>query len=330
MTAESYVYSTVPDHEIDHVAAQIRQEPGLLNEEKVIARYRATGLEVDPDPFSNTIVERLTQALAERRPYSLIRIGDGEIGALALGQEPETPTLDRFALERTVMDCPDRFRVNETGLRQVQSDMAAAVAAADAVGVVGMWRAQPVAEDVFAEDLATQVYKDIRGRSGHWRSIRRMLAMAEGGELGGKFICSAHNYLHLVGKVSSLVNAAEGTLCLTNRPGAVAKLQARFPACRIDRIELNAEKRPVTDLPDAPAFLQEVEARLPADLSGKLVLIGAGIWAETYCSWAKARGAVAVDLGSGFDLLDGRASRKMHRRFLETRGLTIEDILTDS
>uniref|UniRef100_UPI003B51C8F7 GT-D fold domain-containing protein n=1 Tax=Roseovarius indicus TaxID=540747 RepID=UPI003B51C8F7 len=325
---ETYVFETVPEHEIDHVAAQIRQEPHLLNEEKVIARYRAAGLDTDPDPFSDSIVDRLLQALSGRRPYSVIRIGDGEVGLLALGQEPETPTLDRFAAERTIMNCPDRFRVNEPGFQRLKADMAAAVDAADAVGVVGMWRAAPMAEAPFAESLATDVYTDIRGRAGHWRSVRLLLAMAEAGRLEGKFICSAHNYLHLVRKVGALVSAASGTICITNQPAAVASLRERFPKQRIDLMELNRTRQPAGALPDEPGFLHELEARLPDDLSGRLVLIGAGIWAETYCTWAKQRGAVAVDLGSGFDLLGGRLTRKMHRKFLETRGLTLEDILT--
>jgi hypothetical protein len=65
-------------------------------------------------------------------------------------------------------------------------------------------------------------------------------------------------------------------------------------------------------LPPSPDFLAEVASQLPQDLRGWCCLIGAGPWAEIYCSWAKQRGGVAVDIGSGFDLLAGTPSRPAH------------------
>ena len=57
---------------------------------------------------------------------------------------------------------------------------------------------------------------------------------------------------------------------------------------------------------------------MPNDLRGCLCLIGAGPWAEIYCTWVKQRGGVAIDLGSGFDLLEGKVTRVMHKEILET------------
>jgi hypothetical protein len=41
--------------------------------------------------------------------------------------------------------------------------------------------------------------------------------------------------------------------------------------------------------------------------------VGAGPWAKIYCGWIKRRGGVAVDLGSGFDLLEGKLTRSIHK-----------------
>jgi hypothetical protein len=64
---------------------------------------------------------------------------------------------------------------------------------------------------------------------------------------------------------------------------------------------------------DNPHFLSDVASALPHDLHGCLCLVGAGPWAEIYCAWIKQRGGVAVDIGSGFDLLDGTITRPIHR-----------------
>ena len=47
-------------------------------------------------------------------------------------------------------------------------------------------------------------------------------------------------------------------------------------------------------------------------LGGTLTLIGAGPWAEIYCDEVKKRGGVAIDIGSGFDILSGHFSRPVH------------------
>ena len=80
-------------------------------------------------------------------------------------------------------------------------------------------------------------------------------------------------------------------------------------------------------LPRMPNFLASFEKMLRHDLAGSLVLVGAGPWAEFYCTVAKQRGAVAVDIGSGFDLLSGRNTRPFHRLL---RGTSETGFLFDS
>jgi hypothetical protein len=42
------------------------------------------------------------------------------------------------------------------------------------------------------------------------------------------------------------------------------------------------------------------------------VLVGAGIFGKKYCAVAKQHGAVALDLGSAFDILAGKRTRPVH------------------
>ena len=61
-------------------------------------------------------------------------------------------------------------------------------------------------------------------------------------------------------------------------------------------------------------MLGDVGASLDRSLAGTLVLVGAGPWSEFHCTWVKERGGVAVDFGSGFDLLAGAATRPIHHK----------------
>jgi hypothetical protein len=58
-----------------------------------------------------------------------------------------------------------------------------------------------------------------------------------------------------------------------------------------------------------PEVLDDTIARLPSDLSGRLVIVGAGYAGKVIVAEAKARGAVALDLGSILDYWVGAATR---------------------
>lgn len=61
-----------------------------------------------------------------------------------------------------------------------------------------------------------------------------------------------------------------------------------------------------------PIVCQELHQR---DLGGKLVLVGAGLFGKVYCHIAKQNGAVAIDLGSSFDVLAGLETRPVHKEY---------------
>ena len=62
-----------------------------------------------------------------------------------------------------------------------------------------------------------------------------------------------------------------------------------------------------------PTFLANIDAAIPAEAPGCLYLVGAGPWAELYCSWIRQRGGIGIDVGSGLDLLAGARTRPVHR-----------------
>ena len=79
--------SQIPQSEIDSVIRAIRSNPQYLDPDYVIGAYRACGLDVIPDPFPHDVLAPVRRALTERRPLSVIRIGDGEANLMTTGSD---------------------------------------------------------------------------------------------------------------------------------------------------------------------------------------------------------------------------------------------------
>jgi len=303
--------SGVPAAELDALARQIRAHPQLLSTEHVAAEYRSLGLAVFPDAFSRETGERAKGCLASRRPFSAIRIGDGEASLLAAGVYPDTPALDRHAVRETLALQEDRFEADELWTGRLRELMLAAVAQADVVGVLGLWRAAQKDAALRVEALASKLPADPRGVSGHWRGIDVMLRLARDGALNGKTVASAHLYFGILEDLPAIIAQAERTILVSRSAEVHRALQRRHPGMRIEHVPVGVRgiEGPVRARPD---FLLDTLLALPKDLRGCLCLVGAGIWAEPYCAWIRQRGGVAIDLGSGFDLMEGRVTRTIH------------------
>ncbi len=271
--------------EIDRMVEQIRAHPDYWVPSKVTEMYRSLGLETLPDPFCEEVPDLIAKALREERPYSVIRLGDGEINLLSFGAY-DTPHLDRFCAAASIRKRADTFIPNELWLLALREMMMAAVAQADIVGVVGLWR--PVAK-LDAEAFVAQIGRKLRGYSGHWRGIDYMLRLAREGVLRDKVVASAHLYFGVLEHLDRIFAAAKSVLLVTSYTGASELLKSRFPGTAIDTMLISQPKDEQTPLADSPRFLQSVVAALPDDLSGCCCLVGAGIWAELYCTWIKQK-----------------------------------------
>ncbi len=140
-----------------------------------------------------------------------------------------------------------------------------------------------------------------------------MLQWARNGKLHGKVVASAHLYFGVLTYLDAIFVHAERIILITSHATVVEELRTKYPARRVDHIAVGRPKG-TDERPAAPQFLLATAEELPCDLRGCCCLVGAGPWAEFYCTWIKQRGGVAVDIGSGFDLLAGEISRPIHRK----------------
>lgn len=299
------------------LADELRSRTQVFDVAWLQSALRCNGQKIIADPAGNDIIGLIEVALTERLPYSVIRLGDGEANLITYGRaQSVTPDLDLEVALQIIRMQADRFVPSPDLLLTLRNSLNRSVLSADIVGVLGLWT--PVPQIV--EKILNRLPSDPRGISGQIRG--RYLALELINILPRSTVfASAHLYVAVLINLDRLLTAAERIVCITGRAAAVGKMRSRRPDVIIEHIAVGSE--PICDeiIPSTPAFLDKVRDVLPSNLEGVLYLVGAGPWAKIYCHWIKERGGVGVDIGSGFDLLEGISTRPIHRHFATLFGL---------
>lgn len=273
----------------------------------------------DDSEATRAVSAQIQWALKQRKPLSLIRVGDGEGRALAVAERGDNdPQMQSFQ---------DMF-VYQNGLPLSPGDtkhfcnaMRSAVLAAD---IVGFRFGKPDASDNVLIGAMIEAGKSSLavGVLGAREFLQTHLAAGSfrTSVLVGKLI-----YAPLLARLPDLVQASQGVIVITGREvlktpferqlgGRLLKfLKVPIECCH--QRDQSPEQQVSPTEAHYPATYRGVMEALQGDLRGVLVLVGAGLFGKTYCHRAQQSGAVAVDLGSGFDLLAGQRTRPAHSAF---------------
>lgn len=297
----------IPQSELEGMVKSIYAYPEYFDPDYILNAYRAQGLNVIPDPFSVDVIVPIAEALCAGKAWSVVRIGDGEINLLSYGAY-STPHLDRHVVKRIIAMQQDSFEVNPIWMIMLRELMMGALAQADMIGVIGLWRPKPLS----ADELAQLFPKNYRGISGQWRALDFMLRLARQGFFNHKLLASAHLYFSLLEHLQDILPLARRVFLVSDRKTVMEEMKRNYPNLDFECILVGKSAESPQFQADQPGFLALVDSALPADMQGCLCLVGAGPWAEIYCAWVKQRGGVGVDIGSGFDLLAGQLTRPIH------------------
>ena len=304
---------TVPKAEIESFWTQVNNRPEYFSPDHVVRAYRKSGLKVIPDPFGVRVLKPVLRALKKKEPFSAIRVGDSEACVISYGAYSGTPNLDRHTIIKCAGKMKDSFRITEIWMSILRDMMMASVLEADLIGCRHLTKSVPPPRDLI--DFKERARDDLRGAVGVFRAVDFMLHLARRKILSGKIIGSAHFYFSVLNHLETLLLHAPDVVCISSEAQVTEKLKEKYPRNRFTHISVGKAHPDGPNRPE-PSFLGEVESCLPMDLQGTLCLVGAGIWAETYCTWIKRRGGVGIDIGSGFDLLAGRITRPVHKEVL--------------
>ena len=299
---------SIPQAELNHILQSIGSHPEYLNPKKIQTSYHNLGLEIISSPFSYSIIDKIKIALKNKTPFSVIRIGDGEANIVSFSAYPKTPYLNHYVFKKICAMQQDTFKLNHATMICLEEMLFSALLQADIIGVIGLWRAGTPT----VNNLKKMFLTDYRGISGHWRAIDFILKVASKKIFTNKILASAHLYFSILKYLPEILKNSKKVILISNRSNILDKLIAQYPQIDFLLIEVGTTNK--NKLSNTPDFLEIVHNKLPNNLQGILCLVGAGIWAEIYCSWIKQRGGIGIDIGSGFDLLDGKITRPVHKK----------------
>jgi hypothetical protein len=137
------------------------------------------------------------------------------------------------------------------------------------------------------------------------------------GALANKILTSAWIHLSLIPHLDEVMSAAKSVVGITGRAELKDQFEGRV-GIRLRsflQVPVQGFHPPSENESHYRAVFPRIFDALKEDLRGTLVLVGAGFFGKIYCHAARESGAVAVDIGSAFDILAGKPSRCVHSRY---------------
>jgi hypothetical protein len=259
------------------------------------------------------IASRIRKFLTEGQAASLVRVGNAEGSALRLTYDPIHPT--HFKIFNDVFSSQNGCMINEIEARAFCHKIRRALMSADIVGF------RTIDSNVRGPELALILRHisngNVEGALGLIYARQFLQDMLSEGRLLDRILTSAWIHLALIPFLTEIMDAADRIIVITGRPELGEAFAKRLGARLQSFITVPVEGFRPHDPTESHYgdVCQSVINVLKQDLRGTLILIGAGLFGKIYCHAAKISGAVAIDLGSTFDLLAGVTSRPAHSAF---------------
>jgi hypothetical protein len=270
---------------------------------------------------ADAFVSEVRARLAARQPFAFIRIGDAEANALpyetgfAAHAGADADQRETMWWGRT-LDPASRARLNARVLE--------AMLAADALALPDL---SLILRDIRVDPMDQSA--DVASRRGIFAALR---AFDEDGVLRrsnavGRMLTSTYAQYDLARwdlykELFAGVNDAVAVSCHATLPGA---MKALFGTTVAQNIVIPPRHASLKDFGMSgmgprilPEVLDDIIEELDSDLSGRLVIVGAGYAGKCIIRAAQERGGVALDLGSILDYWLGIATRSY-----QTAGLPV-------
>jgi hypothetical protein len=241
--------------------------------------------------------------LRQQSPFSFVRLGDGEAACL-----PYEPRLAPFA----TIDARERERIwwgapLETGERQrIYPRLARAIFDADCVGIPTVARflreLRLLRNDTLETSLTGRGLRSVLHCMENWDRLRSSSA-----PLPFFSSCHLHQELELWNCYGELFDGIRDVVLVSCHPALGDWIGQHFGVKTAGHILLPPDRvtgpflRAQSDRRRLPAILDDSLERLGDLPRNRLVLVGAGLLGKLLVTEARARGGVALDLGSIFD-----------------------------
>jgi len=229
----------------------------------------------------------LEKAVFLRKPFSLIRLGDGE-GAL-MGYPHVT---DRKAIDRSFKVWFGHTSISDAEAMGIASGIRDAVRNSDIVGL-------PRKKQLERHPYYQSVYDSIE----HYKlSEKQMYTDA-----------AIHRYLQFCLLFRKLLKGQDYLGVISPRTIS-EELKSTFEVKKVERFAIRGETRFSGDeiTPHYPDAFNTITETISPPYRGAIFLVGAGGLGKIYCDVIKRRGGIAIDIGALFDAWSGIKSRLVH------------------
>jgi tetratricopeptide (TPR) repeat protein len=246
---------------------------------------------------------RIIDAADEKRPFSLVRLGDGE-GAML----PYRPELLSFQAMDIAENSKTWWGQDGSPTAGLAGELATAIGAADVVGIPDL-------------DRATRIFYQTARTAflANGRNMRGLLAAADFAAFNCSSAvwttCHVHQSLAFWG-LWDVILPRLGRLDLVTCHAQLGEVLARTHGIDVGRTHrIPPERKYAAAFADGtgeqhfPTVFEQLRGVLPQATPGRVVLVSAGVLGKIYCHWIKQAGGIAIDIGSAADHWCGYGTR---------------------
>jgi hypothetical protein len=295
--------------DVNMIFAETTYQRLFIDDQTVLAAgaerafFEPTGANAAP-----AIVARMKRALERQEPLSLVRVGNGEGNAISLVEEPASDAnFQGFDFEFVSQN---GISIGVEAAVSFSKKVVEAIKSADIQG----YRIQRFDEDALVRQcLDRHALAPALGityaRALFYRQLCDENTM-------GTWFTNAWIHLELIDHFNALIESARRVFVITGRHELEGKFRDRLGSRLYRFARVPVQGYVPQSLADSHfQQFEQMRSLIKRDVhSGMLVLIGAGLFGKIYCQDARDSGAVAIDMGSAFDLLAGVATRPIHRQ----------------
>ncbi len=256
--------------------------------------------------------DRLLADISAAKPFSAIRLGDGEGNMLFWGiHKDDYPSLARHCMDKIWIIMFGANRPRDENWDDLYDALCAAVLNADYLGLPTL---SQHGQCVMALSQPPERGFDIRGKAGvasvwHWFETIGRHKLTDTTTV----ITNCHVHISFLQFYDALARAAGNLSLITCFPSLLDLLHKKCGVATGETILIPPQAVNIKGTPNDihfPERYMEIDRQLDSrNLNGRLFFVGAGLAGKPYCDRIKRQGGMAIDVGSLMDVWMGYGVR---------------------
>lgn len=257
--------------------------------------------------LQNFIVDKIQL----KKPFSAIRLGDGEGGILMAADPGNHKMLGDYSLFRILRHQFGRCRYSDSDIHSLLDNFVSAIKGSDLLGVPHISQINSALSRL-DEGEFTQI-RTMNGNLGVWYWLDNHYCMITSKKY---FWGISFFHIQLGYCLEKILNVCDYVSAITCYPEFLDVLSRRYKIKKGILLTVPPHAYFLGGTPENAHFpdsYKEILLKLKRDLTGHTFLVGAGFLGKIYCAEIKCNGGIAIDIGSLIEALFGISNRNWHK-----------------